>query len=673
MNTMRLRVSLAALLLTAVVTGPARAQEPGATDLRYRVTAGLLEAEVTPQGLDVLWYRDTWLLGDSHSDPRPAVAGVVLTEGWKTLAGTVGSRCEAPQVSVEDGAARFVLTGETEEAGGPGRWQWRQELTLSGAEVRLRYELRQIAAPRAAIIGGGYRLQVTVPRDEVLGPRRPENVAEPGLPVEVITADGATVITPFGGQPNFIARPRVVTLPFAGKRVRWRLSESVERVEFWNAGWAQRMNLMLRPGETVEAEAVVDLGELEVGQVPVRVEEVPPRPRPWLTAEIPAREPPGEVLRLVQNLPTIIAYDKPPKHVPTEEKDRLVGELSKHFEVVELFIAWSNWWYAQWQEDPRKREHAENIARETQEWIDAAHRCGMRVALSLSWASPGCSEWETTLVPQFQGETFDPQTGSFPKAPKAFDWANPEAVEFAYRAWRDVASLLRDVDFLFFNEPTWRLQPWHQVAVFSQSALQSWREFTGRGDARLPAKPWCSPTDRTDNNAGIKDWRLWEDWMATLYARMIQTQARAVAAANHANPRYRGAIWFQNKNWVGPKWACDLEKVCAIPEIAYIICEYCTNPREEIWRQFCYAAARHGKRLGSFVNFGYYDAQAPGRVRYEGPDEAFAAAARMGIEQKVDMIAAYPADSVLPWSEAFHAARTRLWDEVTGPYARQDR
>lgn len=659
-------VALAMLLAAA----PAWTQAPAISETRYRVTAGPVEAEVTPAGLDVLWHKDLWLLGDSHSDPRPAVSGVVLTTGWKTLASTAISDCEAPAVSRQAGQVRLALSGVASETGGAGRWAWRQELVFEPARVVLRYELQELASPTAPIIGGGHRLQFVVPRDQVLGPRRPENVHEPGLAVQVTKTDGEVVSTPFGGQPNISATPAAVALPFGDARVTYRLAGDLQSVELWNGGWEQRMNLFLRPGKTIRAEVTVDLGELVREPGPVAVEPIPPRPRPWLTADLPERRRPDEVLRLLQCTPAVRAYDKPPTPVPTEEKNRLMAEVGKHFEAVELFIAWSNWWYARWDEEPKLREHARALAREAQEWVDAAHRHGVLAALSLSWAAPGCSEWETALVPQFQGEYLDPDRGEFVKDPRFFDWSQDEAAQYAYRAWRDVASLLRDVDFLFFNEPTWRLQPWHRVPLSSPSALASWRAFTGRSDTRLPAKAWCKPTDRTDGSATVQDWRQWQDWLATLYARMIQTQARAVADANASNPRYRGAIWFQNKQWVGPEWACDLDRLCALPEVTYIVCEYCTDARAGVWREFRYFAAKHGKKLSSFVNFGYYDSRAPGRVRYEGTAEGFAAAAGMGVGECVDMIAAYPAESVLPWSEGFHAERTRLWDEITGPYVK---
>lgn len=479
------------------------------------------------------------------------------------------------------------------------------------------------------------------------------------------TVDGQHVTTPFGGQPNNIHRPVGLRLPWDNKSIRFQFSGDADQVELWNGGWRQQVNLSLRPGEHIGARVTIDLAALGNTAEEVRVERVPARPAPWREAVIAPRRRQGRLLRLVQSTPSIRAYGEPPARTPREEKDKFMAEVSRHFDVVEVFVAWTNWWYARWDEDPSRRKHATAVAREVQEWVDAAHRHGVMAALSLSWAAPGCSMWETALVPEFQGKYLDPDTGRFINDRRFFDWANDEAVEFAYRAWRDVAALMRDVDFLFFNEPTWRPQPWHRFPMFSSHALRSWQQSTGRENALLPAKSWCKPTHRTNNLATAEEWQQWQDWLSSLYAKMIRTQARAVADANKDNPRYRGAIWFQNKEWIGPKWACELDKVFAIPEISYVVCEYCTDAKSDIWRQFKYYCHKYNKRLGSFVNFGWYDPQAPGRVRYQGTIEGFAAAVRMGLDEGVDLVAAYPVASVLPWSGGYNEDRTRVWDDLT--------
>ncbi|MBC7289288.1 MAG: hypothetical protein H5T86_14865, partial [Armatimonadetes bacterium] len=533
--------------------------------------------------------------------------------------------------------------------------------------VTVEYELEERREPGARVIGGGYRLQFIVPREQVLGERRTEEMHLPGKPIDVRTVQGSVTV-PFGGEGNIIRAPIELTMPHEDRKVRWIVGGDVEAVELWNGGWRQCVNFFLKPSGRMRVRVTLDLSDLDNMASPTRLERVPARPKPWLESPPPRRKRPEQVIRFVQGTPAVIAYDKPPGHVPVEEKERFMAEVAKHFEAIEVFVGWRNWWYALWEKEPLRKEIALAIAREAQEWVDAAHRHGVLAALSLSWAAPGCSQWETPLVPDYQGEYFDPDTGQFVKDPQFFDWANPEAAHFAYRAWKDVASLVRDVDFLFFNEPTWRLQPWYRFPMFSRHALASWREFLGDPAARLPAKRYCKPTDRTDNEATVEQWQRWQDWLASLYANMLRVQARAVQDANAGNRRYKGAIWFQNREWVGPNWACDPDKVFAIPEITYVVCEYCTDPQAEIWRLFKYYAHKHGKKLGSFVNFGYYDPQAPDRVRFEGTDEGFARGVRMGVDELVDMIAAYPVEPVLPWSKAYHAARTRIWDEITGPY-----
>jgi len=184
----------------------------------------------------------------------------------------------------------------------------------------------------------------------------------------------------------------------------------------------------------------------------------------------------------------------------------------------------------------------------------------------------------------------------------------------------------------------------------------------------LPAKPWTPETNRTDPTATVDDWLEWRRWIATLYQRRMRLCTDAFTDANRGNPRYGGAIWFQNAEWVGLPWGCDLDLLCQVPGISYFVCEYCTDPWADIWQQFRYWTSKHNKKLSSFVNLGYYSPDAPGRLRFEGSDEGFRKAVRMGVDESVDMIALYHSDALVPSSPAYHAERTRIWDEVTRPY-----
>jgi hypothetical protein len=250
------------------------------------------------------------------------------------------------------------------------------------------------------------------------------------------------------------------------------------------------------------------------------------------------------------------------------------------------------------------------------------------------------------------------------KEKKQFDWCSAKAREYAYEAWRAAASKIKGADFLFFNEPHFRLRPWYQSPFFSEAALADFRAWRRDPKALFPSKPYARPTPRTDNNATLSDWRRWEDWVADVYARMISLQCRAVADANRDNPKYGGAIWFQNVNWVGPDWGTDLDRICAIPEVRYVVCEYCTSAASPHWRKFKYCATKHGKFAASFVNIGWYDEKSPGRVRYQGTTADFEAACRMGVAENAGMIALYPADSFYPWSPAYNPERVTVWDKV---------
>jgi len=369
------------------------------------------------------------------------------------------------------------------------------------------------------------------------------------------------------------------------------------------------------------------------------------------------------------------------QHAPKRTKldpegtERKVRELAKHFDVVELFIAWTDWRHSVgWDKDPAAEATADRVAAKAQEWVDAGLKHGVEMALSTNFGhgEPGTGKQETRRQPHFQAETLDPIAGTFHKDRDVFDWANPAACEYARRAWRDAASKIKGVGFLFFNEPHYRLKDGHKAPFFSRSALDDFRRFCRDPAARFPAKPYAKDTDRTDNRATQADWRRWEDWVAAVYARRIRIQAEAVREANRDNPRYKGAIWFQNVLWIGPEWGTDLDLICALPEVKYIVCEYCTDENSEHWKKFKYFAHRHGKKLSSFVNISRYDALAKGRQRFQGTDETFRRAVHMGVRENVDMISLYSCNVMYPWAEAYHPSRTRIWGEVTRPYCLGD-
>jgi hypothetical protein len=230
-----------------------------------------------------------------------------------------------------------------------------------------------------------------------------------------------------------------------------------------------------------------------------------------------------------------------------------------------------------------------------------------------------------------------------------------------------VGRRLRDVDLLFFNEPHFTLEPWYEAPFFSESALADFRRYCNDPQARFPAKAWAQPTPRTDNQATIDDWRRWEDWLAHVYARMIATQCEGFARAQQEqnNARYGGAIWFQNVDWVGPRWATDLDLIAAVEGVRYLVAEYCTDETSPDWRKFKYYAHKHRKWAATFVNVGHYDAKSPGGVRYEGTDEGFERAAGLGVREHAALLCAYPMWSFYPWSPAYHAARVEAWDRQT--------
>ncbi|MCX6907077.1 MAG: hypothetical protein NTY01_03430 [Verrucomicrobia bacterium] len=662
-----------ASLMLAVLAGLDLCALSASAD-EYLVICGPLEIRVSDRGVEAVLCRDRFVFGDAFANPRPAVDLQLLTDRWQQLARVADSRCEPCEV-LEQSAGRvtFKCLGLMSQSPGLGRWRWTQDWTIEAAgRLSLRYELREEVAPDKPVRNN--RIIFIMDRKEVLTtPKEHYGSDTLGKPVTILERGGREVRTTFasGEAAGSTRTPAGIHLSLGERRVALRVSENAAYLQTWNAGWRQAVNVDFAPPQpVVECRVDIDVSTLVESVKPLTVQRIEPRPTPWMTTQIRPLPQPAEPLRFVQCTPAINQWHGGDKLNPDETR-KMAVEIAKHFDVVEVYTGWADWQYAiGWGTNATARATADRLSAKLQEWIDVGHACGLRIALSMNFGGgePGTGPAETRRLPQFQAETFKPDTGEFVKAEGQFDWASSAAREFAYRAWFAAASKITGVDYLFFNEPLHRLIPWYEAPFFSDAALADFRRFCGNPDARFPAKAYARPTPRTDNTARPADWRRWEDWIADVYARQIALQCRAVAEANRGNPRYRGAIWFQNVEWVGPEWGIDLEKICAIPDVRYIVCEYCTDAANPHWKKFRYFAAKHGKHVSSFVNIGGYDAKAPGRVGYEGTDAGFEAACRMGLAENAPMIALYLVDSFYPWSPAFHAKRVRIWDKVMSEY-----
>jgi hypothetical protein len=633
-----------------------------------RLVYGGLEAEFTRAGLDALWFRDRHVFGDPHSDPRPAVWPALLDKQWKPVAQPEAVTAKAVDCEAGTDRARISLGGEMREReDGPGRWKWTQVWEI-GADGKClwRWTVTQLAPPATQI--GYHRLCFVCNREEVFVEYPNKDKNTPGRKIPVVTRGGEQLAPQFG-VGELVRDPAEFRLPFAGSEVVVSLSANAKRVEFWNAWWRQQANIELPiPTDTVTAEVQIDLSQLSLDGRRFAVEPIVPPAQPWLRADIPPLPKPARRLRLGQGAPSIIAWGEVRSH-SDEDLERTFSELAPYFDILELPIAWTDWRHdLGWDKDAGARQHAEAIAAEAQKEIRIAHKHGIKLAVSLNFgeSGPGTGKLETRRQPQFQGGVFDPVAGTFSKSRDQFDWANAEAVAYARTAWRDAARLLRGVDYLFYNEPLYRLKPWYQAPFFSEAALADFRRHCSDSAARFPAKPYVKETDRTNPNAAAADWDRWYDWLSSVYARMVQVQAQAFAEANADNPGYRGTIWFQNVDWVGREYATDLEKIAALPEVNYLVAEYVTRADAPQWRRFKYHATKHNKPLSSFVNIGWYDPPKPGRVRYEGADDAFEAACRLGVDERAAMISLYPTEGLQLSSPAYHKERTAIWRRVTG-------
>lgn len=663
-----------AIGLVLVLTASALQGEPA----QWLVTLGPIELEVSDRAIEGVTWRGIYIFGDHHSNRRPVAAPRLLTDRWQRLAEPAFADSQVALERRDGGAAAITWTGSMRENDGPGLWRWTQQATLSpDGALTLRYQCKVETPPKRPV--RYHRYCFVMNRGEVLAPKGREKITRKtaGKPVTATLADGQAVTRGFGESPNILQRPRTIALPFQGHAIRLGCDTNVRSTEFWNAGWAQMTNLALpAPAPSAQCELTVDLAELlaQAGAT-ARIERIPPRDKPWLVADVPERAKPLRPLRFAQCTPSINNWHGRTK-LDSVETERQVTEMVKHFDVVELSLAWADWRYGDgWDSNPAALAAVDALAAKAQEWIDIGHNHKLMLALDLTFGGgePGTGKHETRRKPEFQAEVFDPAAGEFHKVDTQFDWANADGLVYARQAWRGAAARIHGADFLFFNEPHYRLRPWHRAPFFSEAALADFRRFCRDPQARFPAKAWAKPTDRTEPDAAQTDWRRWEDWIAAVYARRIQVCTEAVREANLDNPLYRGAIWFQNVEWIGPDWGTDLDKICALPEVKYIVCEYCTNADSEHWRKFRYFAHKHGTKLSSFVNICWYDGLSKSRYRFQGDDASFRRAVAMGVGEHADMISLYHCAPTFPWHPAYHPSRTRIWDETTQPYCLPER
>ncbi|MGC9319545.1 MAG: hypothetical protein ACP5KN_16055 [Armatimonadota bacterium] len=623
----------------------------------YDVTAGPVEMRLSETRVERILVRDRYVFGDQREYRGPAVAPELLDDQWSSVLAEGDRR--APELLEQDAERATVRLAGTLRGTQGGVWPWHMDLTLfAEGRILVEYMVRQDKAP--AEPPAYHRLAFTYPFEQALGPgRRPEHVHEPGRPVTVTDRVGESRTVPFGAEPNTISAPATIALPWDGQQVTMQLGDSVSRVELWQGGWAQRINLFLPPAtDEVTARVEIDLGPLaRRSLMPVSLHETPDHLDRW-RAHPPERLPePERVLRMVQSLP---AY----REMTDEEMDQHCRELAPHFDVVQLHWAYWPWRYLQAREDEQAREYLDGKIRLIQRWVDACRRAGLEAALSVNWSPPVANPKELRDRPELQAERFEPETGEFVKVEEAFDWGNAEAAELAADALRDIAGRITGLTYQWFDEPTYRLHTWHQAPFFSEACLEDYRRFTGDPAALFPAKPYAVATGRTDNGATREDWDSWRRWVASVYTRMIRGWVEAVEQANAAIPDYKGAIWFQHHQWWGPDYGIDLDRIFAIPGITWVVCEYCTNAEDPNLKAFRHYAIRHGKRLSTFVNVGWYDASQPGRVRYQGTLEDYRRALEFCFAQNAGAITAYPSWSFYTFGDAYNPDRVRIWDEV---------
>ena len=430
-------MALRAWLLTALILASCSCAGAQTPEPPLQVMLGAIECEFTRAHLDVLKWRDQFVIGDPHSDPRPAARLMLLTDGWRRLAEPDAAHADPPAVEITDERFTIEMSGVMHEvADGPGRWRWRQVWTVEReGRLHLAWEVAQLAEPaqrwwrhRISLIGNRAELFVT-------WPRRDDHT--PGRPIPIIARDGAEATPLFGGEGNIARAPREVRLPHAGHEVVLRPDESASSVELWNGWWQQCINFELPVRDEVRVEFEVDLSGLpQVDDSRLMVAALEETSRPWLEAEIPPLERTGPPLRCAQGTPSIIAWAEV-RVRPEEELERFFAEMAPHFDVMELPIAWTDWkWDLGWDADPAARAHAEAIAAEARKQIEIARRHGISLAVSLNFggSGPGTGRAETRRQPDLQGERFDPETGEFIKVPEAHDWGNPEAAARARRA-----------------------------------------------------------------------------------------------------------------------------------------------------------------------------------------------------------------------------------------------
>ncbi|MFQ6099168.1 MAG: sugar-binding protein, partial [Armatimonadota bacterium] len=372
----------------------------------------------------------------------------------------------------------------------------------------------------------------------------------------------------------------------------------------------------------------------------------------------------AEPLALVQGL-SGIPYNK---RMGPERAEMLCRELARHFHVTELGVSYFCWRYPEWK-DPGVREMRDEVVAHLRAYVEAAHTHGLQVALShFAAAYPGCSERELAARPEYRAMALDPATGE--AVPSAngppFDYANPEALDYALRAWRELLELLPPFDYLFYNENCLinpRETTYYRCGFYSDGALADYRRFVGDPTARFPVREGVAEGQRTFRSDDAAVWERYYDWRESVFTRYLQGYARVAAEVFGRTGRYKGAIYFQHKDWVGRDVAIDLEEALDSPHIAWLVCEYARSPEDPQLRLFESAAREHGKRFSTFINVGHYHPLQPGGMRPNSP-RGIRRVFEMSVALGADGICAYPGRWVVPGEPEYSPSLTAIWDAL---------
>ncbi|MFH0963542.1 MAG: hypothetical protein V2A58_05975 [Planctomycetota bacterium] len=133
--------------------------------------------------------------------------------------------------------------------------------------------------------------------------------------------------------------------------------------------------------------------------------------------------------------------------------------------------------------------------------------------------------------------------------------------------------------------------------LYSERALASFREATGKGEALLPTREDFPKTDRTAPVEEKGGWQEWQRWVKALTTRRIKELAEAAREALAGQESFEGVTWATWRWGVGNDVGVDLAEVAKIDAIDTLCLKDALGRRDPDLGKWLAVARGRAKRI----------------------------------------------------------------------------